>query len=1439
MGPPVGYIRTKIHSRSILVKALVDSGNLCADLISDTLANKLKLKIIPTQKEVGTAASSGAIKIIGRIPRVKIFLENIKQAIIIKPYVVKDLSHHINLGQTCLRRNKAKLNFSQDGGVLEIRGEVTKLKNRSVPITTTTADARIQGVLSILKDQGGNPRPDPDADMLDLRIHAMEPEGPTKKRPIHFDNNRVNLYNKQKVKIKAQCSSIITLTSPGKNHHSGDDNDVFLIPKTNCQFTNKNQLLVHPGCYRRKGQDTEVLITNFSGKDVTLPAQCNVGHKLEAEAVTHVNELSRVKLTEMSESETNQWRKFIIEELRLDENDQLNQHPKIKEEIVDIFMQNRDAIAINDYDYGNTQLMKFTIDIPPGTKPVRAKVRPLNPFQEQDLKRQIDEWKEAGVIEPSIAPWASALVPCKKKGTDKLRWAIDFRKVNELTVKDAYPLPSINTNLDKLSGSAVFTTLDSAGAFHTLTVDERSRDYTTFVSPHGSYRFVQLPFGLANAPASYSRLVQMALDRLDPGFALGYIDDIICHSKTLQEHVSHLRQLVELHSSCGMKLKLKKCQIAQNEVEYLGHLVNAKGIRMIPSYVSKVLEWPLPKTGKELQSFLGFSGYYRAFITEYSHLTFEMNKMKTNKGELTWSDEAIQKFEKLKKCFQTAPLRGYPDYHSSEPFILDTDWSATNSAGVLSQIQNGKEVFLGCTAKKNDKCQANYPSFKGELLAFVLSCKKFEHILRAKPFILRTDSRCIQFLKSVKESRGIYARWQNFLAGFQYTVRHRKGTRHVNADGLSRLRGIKDEADQGELDLDDGMADVDDIYHLVGAINEIPIEQPQQATKNDGVISQVLKYVKKKQKPNKEERKHLGRDGMCYVNLFECLLEENGLLYFQPPTVDGKITPRRLCLPTTMQKEAFNVCHQIPEAGHMGARNTYLRMKKRFYFPHLYAYISTHITNCIPCITKKSNKNKPQHQMHHETLSYFGQRIYADTVGPLTGAEFQGKVCRHFLTIQDGFTRYLVCVPISDLTTETVAEAIVQNWIHTFGCPETLHTDRGTSFTSRLFQEVMKRFNITKTVTPAYSPEGNRVERVHQTLGNIMRSDRQFDCKEWPNKLKIACFVYNTSVHRIIGLSPFEAVFGHEATLPVDMIFPLKRKEGRSWSNYVEHLRLTYQRLYKRMCEHEMTTIALDSPHYQGRSADEFKEDDLVYYFLGRISRGISKKLQSRWIGPFKIVRKVSESLVVIKPEGSWSSNPKEISTIVSRLRKVDKDLYYSELHPSRRYQVDLPAILDDVEDLDGVIGFQPDFENDDESPIPDTNRPQMPAGCPQDYSEPLGGPIIMPAETPIQDAEVPLQATAETAETIPKLEPPDNQANENEIPEHRESDINQSEKTLISDSDRANIPVTNSQGSIPRYPIRTNRYEGSYAETGSYMPRGLSRKRGKPRVPRGILYRK
>ena len=192
----------------------------------------------------------------------------------------------------------------------------------------------------------------------------------------------------------------------------------------------------------------------------------------------------------------------------------------------------------------------------------------------------------------------------------------------------------IEGNLHKLSGSRVFTTLDSCGAFHNLEVEEASRDYTAFATQYGTYRFKRLPFGLANAPAAYSRLVQVALSRLPPGFSMGYIDDIICHSKSIEDHLVHLRQIAELHKTCGMKLNLRKCQIMQSRVEYLGHQVDQHGISMIPSYVQRILEWKLPETGKELKSFLGFTGYYRSFIKEYADLTFEMQKLKNSKGKL-------------------------------------------------------------------------------------------------------------------------------------------------------------------------------------------------------------------------------------------------------------------------------------------------------------------------------------------------------------------------------------------------------------------------------------------------------------------------------------------------------------------------------------------------------------------------------------------------------------------------------------------------------------------------------------------------------------------------------------------------------------------------------------------------------------------------------------
>ena len=206
-----------------------------------------------------------------------------------------------------------------------------------------------------------------------------------------------------------------------------------------------------------------------------------------------------------------------------------------------------------------------------------------------------------------------------------------------------------------------------------------------------------------------------------------------------------------------MKLKLKKCKVLQTEVEYLGHLVSEEGICMIPGYVQRILEWPLPSTGKELKQFLGFIGYYRGFIPQIADLTYEMNQMK-KENKLVWTPEVQEKFETLKRSFNKAPLRSYPDYGSAKPFILDTDFSSTNLAAILSQEQDGQERFIGACARKCNRAEFNYPSYKGVMDAVIMGLRKFEHILRFKKFIIRTDSRCIQFLDTIKEVKGIFAR---------------------------------------------------------------------------------------------------------------------------------------------------------------------------------------------------------------------------------------------------------------------------------------------------------------------------------------------------------------------------------------------------------------------------------------------------------------------------------------------------------------------------------------------------------------------------------------------------------------------------------------------------------------------------------------------------------
>jgi hypothetical protein len=240
-----------------------------------------------------------------------------------------------------------------------------------------------------------------------------------------------------------------------------------------------------------------------------------------------------------------------------------------------------------DGNYGQTTLLKHSIVTEPDQRPINQCFRPVSPHLEVDLKKQIDKWLKHGVIEKSCSPWRFGFVAAPKKG-GAIRWCVDYRALNEISSIYIAPIGNIEDNLARLSRSTIFSGIDSIGAFHVIELEDKDKAKTAFAMPWGSYQFVRMPFGLAGGPSSYARLVHMVLDGISYTQALPYLDDRVIHSKDLAGHFLALDRVLEAYEKAGLKLQPAKCQLFQREIEYLRHMVSAKGIAPVPGYVQVV-----------------------------------------------------------------------------------------------------------------------------------------------------------------------------------------------------------------------------------------------------------------------------------------------------------------------------------------------------------------------------------------------------------------------------------------------------------------------------------------------------------------------------------------------------------------------------------------------------------------------------------------------------------------------------------------------------------------------------------------------------------------------------------------------------------------------------------------------------------------------------------
>ena len=444
---------------------------------------------------------------------------------------------------------------------------------------------------------------------------------------------------------------------------------------------------------------------------------------------------------------------------------------------------------------------------------------------------------DAGIISKSTSPWAFPLVTdTKSDGTQRL--CVNFRPLNQRTKKDAWPMPNIDGLLEELQGSALFTTLDLFSGYWQIRLDERVKDLTSFRCKFGTFRFEVLPFGLQNAPAVFQRMMSELF--ADLRFVKVYLDDVIVHSKTEEEHIKHLEKVFVKLASHSLKIKVRKCKFLREQVRVLGHVVSRDGVSCDPDKIVKIKNWPRPDSKEEVLSFVSLGSYCRKFIKNFACLAKPLYDV--SKGSMFhWTPEAELSFQLLKTIVTSPPVLAYPDYY--RPFKVYADACGYGLGVILAQENDeGEEHPVAYASRTLVQSEKNYSVTDKEGLAVIFALKKYRHYLLPNKFQVVVDHQALRYMFTKAEATGRLGRWLALVSEFQMEVVYRKGRKHQNVDAMSRRRD-KDEVDEEavvELIEECKQGQLIVCKHIKESLNSYYPEHPIPASKNEGTCAAVV-----------------------------------------------------------------------------------------------------------------------------------------------------------------------------------------------------------------------------------------------------------------------------------------------------------------------------------------------------------------------------------------------------------------------------------------------------------------------------------------------------------------------------------------------------------------------------------------------------------------------
>lgn len=850
--------------------------------------------------------------------------------------------------------------------------------------------------------------------------------------------------------------------------------------------------------------------------------------------------------------------------------------PREYQDFADVFSEGEDVPLAPYRGPG----IDHEINLEPGTTP--PYIRPYRQSEKEMKlsKEYTDEMLRKGFIRPSQSPCASPMVFAEKKGSDKPRPCIDYRGLNAITVKNRYPLPLIDTLIDRLRTAKYFVKLDLREAYNLIRIREGDEWKTAFITKEGLFEYLVMPFGMSNAPATFQSYIDRALQGLSDTELIAFIDDILIYGDTVEEVQQRTHRCLQRLREYGLYVKLKKCMFDVTEVPFLGYIIGKGGITMDTKRVDTIVQWPRPMKVKEVQSFLGFCNFYRRFIYQYSKVAAALTNLTKKEGRFEWTAQAEGAFQALKGAFTKHLMLKHFD--PNLPCYIYTDASGYAISGVLCQKYDGILHPVAFYSRKMDTAERNYGTPDQELLAIVKSMKHWRHYLEGAlhQVTVYSDHANLQRFRTKTDLSRRQVRWAEDLQRYDFIIQHCPGKANP-ADGPSR---------RIDYLLDDGgqSPSTQPFLYLAATIIRDDL-QPllKEAYETDAFVSKLM-------------AKPLG----------EPWAKEEDILYYG----DKVYVPERLRI------QVLEENHDAPMAGHFGQDRTLELIKRTYYWPAMQDSVRTYIQGCQEC-----QRNKPN---NHTTFGLLAPlpppvkpwtRIGMDMITDLPTTK-NGFDC--IMVFIDAFSKMSHFVPCKKtLNSITAAEMLRKEVIKHHGIPSVIISDRDKRWINKFWKELSDRLKIKQSPSSAYHPQTDgQTERVNPVLEAYLRSFINYEQDNWDEWLDQAEFAYNNSRHAATGTTPFFAVYGYH---PNHEFKAQDDREGEvnepAAALHAERMKDLHETMYQNLEKAQRRMTKYYNAHRKDHS---FAEGDKVWLRTTNIrTQRECKKLDRKKLGPFKITK--------------------------------------------------------------------------------------------------------------------------------------------------------------------------------------------------------------------------